>query len=91
MNSPKNQWKRKRIFLHDAKNAVSKYTFSEQQEEEDKREEFWTELHYGRGGRTALMGSKLEVELDCPGGPNKVYWGRRREATNPKLGIHAAY
>eukprot|EP00944_MAST-04C_sp_MAST-4C-sp1_P012920 g12920.t1 len=23
------------------------------------------------------MGSKLEVELDCPGGPNKVYWGRR--------------
>ena len=51
--------------------------FSEQQEEEDKREEFWVELHYGRGGRTAFYGSKLEVELDCPGGPNKAYWGRR--------------
>ena len=36
-------------------------------------------LNFTMAGEDELlsMGSKLEVELDCPGGPNKVYWGRR--------------
>ena len=40
--------------------------FSEQQEEEDKREEFWTELTMAGEDELLSMGSKLEVELTAP-------------------------
>ena len=58
MNSLKTSGREKNLCTMQRMQWDQNTQFSEQQEEEDKREEFWTELHYGRGGRTALYGIK---------------------------------
>ena len=75
----------KRIFAR-CKECSDQYHF-EQQQEEGKEKSSGSNFTMAGEDELLSMGSKLEVELDCPGGPNKVYWDEGVVITNPKWGF----